>query len=98
MHRAEVTESTTKAMRTQFLLDAIVDRDEVEVVRRLSGGFSNLEYLADTGLATALNQLRQARTQIAVVTDADTELGVITLSDVLPGLMPTAIIDAASAT
>ena len=28
-------------------------RDEVEVVRRLSGGFSNLEYLADTGLATA---------------------------------------------
>ena len=31
VHRAEVTESTTKAMRTQFLLDAIVDRDEVEV-------------------------------------------------------------------
>ena len=29
------------------------NRDEVEVVRRLSGGFSNLEYLADTGLATA---------------------------------------------
>jgi 5-methylthioadenosine/S-adenosylhomocysteine deaminase len=28
-------------------------RDEVEEVRRLSGGFSNLEYLADTGLATA---------------------------------------------
>ncbi len=27
-------------------------RDEIEVVRRLSGGFSNLEYLADTGLAT----------------------------------------------
>jgi 5-methylthioadenosine/S-adenosylhomocysteine deaminase len=27
-------------------------RDEVEVVRRLSGGLSNLEYLADTGLAT----------------------------------------------
>ncbi len=26
--------------------------DEVEVVRRLSGGLSNLEYLADTGLAT----------------------------------------------
>jgi len=26
-------------------------RDEVEVVRALSGGFSNLEYLADTGLA-----------------------------------------------
>ena len=28
------------------------NRDEVEVVRALSGGFSNLEYLADTGLAT----------------------------------------------
>jgi 5-methylthioadenosine/S-adenosylhomocysteine deaminase len=27
-------------------------RDEVEVVRRLSGGYSNLEYLAETGLAT----------------------------------------------
>jgi len=27
------------------------NREEVEVVRRLSGGFSNLEYLADTGLA-----------------------------------------------
>ena len=30
-HRAEVTESTTKAMQTQFLLDALVERDEVEV-------------------------------------------------------------------
>jgi 5-methylthioadenosine/S-adenosylhomocysteine deaminase len=29
------------------------NQDEVEVVRRLSGGFSNLEYLADTGLATS---------------------------------------------
>ena len=28
------------------------NRDEVELVRQLSGGFSNLEYLADTGLAT----------------------------------------------
>jgi len=28
------------------------NRDEVEVVRRLSGGFSNLEYLAETGLAS----------------------------------------------
>ena len=27
-------------------------RDEVDLVRRLSGGHSNLEYLADTGLAT----------------------------------------------
>jgi 5-methylthioadenosine/S-adenosylhomocysteine deaminase len=31
---------------------AAENRDEVEIVRRLSGGFSNLEYLADTGLAT----------------------------------------------
>lgn len=29
-------------------------RDEVEVVRTLSGGYSNLEYLAHTGLATPL--------------------------------------------
>jgi 5-methylthioadenosine/S-adenosylhomocysteine deaminase len=28
------------------------NRDEIEVVRQLSGGLSNLEYLADTGLAT----------------------------------------------
>jgi 5-methylthioadenosine/S-adenosylhomocysteine deaminase len=28
------------------------NRDEVELVRRLSGGMTNLEYLADTGLAT----------------------------------------------
>lgn len=28
------------------------NRDEIEVVRKLSGGLSNLEYLADTGLAT----------------------------------------------
>ena len=28
------------------------NRDEIEVVRRISGGMSNLEYLADTGLAT----------------------------------------------
>jgi 5-methylthioadenosine/S-adenosylhomocysteine deaminase len=31
---------------------AAENREEVEIVRRLSGGFSNLEYLADTGLAT----------------------------------------------
>jgi 5-methylthioadenosine/S-adenosylhomocysteine deaminase len=29
------------------------NKDEVELVRRLSGGFSNLEYLAHTGLATS---------------------------------------------
>ncbi|MGC1208124.1 MAG: trigger factor [Ornithinimicrobium sp.] len=30
-HRAEVDESTRKAMKTQFLLDALVERDEVNV-------------------------------------------------------------------
>ncbi|MGB3185094.1 MAG: trigger factor [Ornithinimicrobium sp.] len=30
-HRAEVTESTRKAMKTQFLLDALVERDQVNV-------------------------------------------------------------------
>jgi 5-methylthioadenosine/S-adenosylhomocysteine deaminase len=38
--------------RTIVHTHASENRDEVEVVRRLSGGFSNLEYLADTGLAT----------------------------------------------
>lgn len=51
---------------------------------------------ADTGLAAALNYLRQARTQIAIVSDGERELGVITLSDVLPGLMPTALMDAST--
>lgn len=31
VHRAEVQESTTKAMKTQFLLDALVARDEIQV-------------------------------------------------------------------
>ena len=31
---------------------AAENRDEVEMVRRISGGMSNVEYLADTGLAT----------------------------------------------
>ena len=31
---------------------AAENRDEVEIVRRISGGRSNMEYLADTGLAT----------------------------------------------
>ena len=44
-----------------------------------------------TGLPTALTRIRQARTQLAVVTDGDKEVGVITLEDVLPGLMPSAL-------
>jgi 5-methylthioadenosine/S-adenosylhomocysteine deaminase len=39
--------------RTLVHTHASESRDEVEVVRQLSGGFSNLEYLADTGLATS---------------------------------------------
>src|SRR6186713_434738 len=38
--------------RTIVHTHASENRDEVEVVRQLSGGFSNIEYLADTGLAT----------------------------------------------
>jgi 5-methylthioadenosine/S-adenosylhomocysteine deaminase len=45
-------------------------RDEVEVVRRLSGGFSNLEYLAATGLATA----RLCAAHCVWVTDREQEL------------------------
>jgi 5-methylthioadenosine/S-adenosylhomocysteine deaminase len=46
------------------------NRDEVEVVRRLSGGFSNLEYLADTGLATD----RLCAAHCVWVTDAEQAL------------------------
>src|SRR4051794_36228182 len=38
--------------RTIVHTHASESRDEIEQIRRLSGGFSNLEYLADTGLAT----------------------------------------------
>ena len=46
------------------------NRDEVELVRRLSGGFSNLEYLADTGLATP----RLCAAHCVWVTDAEQAL------------------------
>ncbi len=46
------------------------NRDEVEVVRRLSGGFSNLEYLAETGLATD----RLCTAHCVWVTDAEQAL------------------------
>jgi 5-methylthioadenosine/S-adenosylhomocysteine deaminase len=39
--------------RTIVHTHASENREEVDVVRRLSGGFSNLEYLADTGLASS---------------------------------------------
>ena len=47
----------------------------------------------DTHLAEALKRIRQARTQLAIATRGDVELGVITLEDVLPALMPTAILE-----
>lgn len=46
------------------------NREEVEIVRRLSGGFSNLEYLADTGLATP----NLAAAHCVWVTDAEQAL------------------------
>ena len=46
------------------------NRDEVEVVRALSGGFSNLEYLAETGLATP----RLCTAHCVWVTDAEQKL------------------------
>ena len=46
------------------------NRDEVDVVRRLSGGFSNLEYLADTGLATH----RLCAAHCVWVTDSEQQL------------------------
>ncbi|MEO6214355.1 MAG: 5'-deoxyadenosine deaminase [Vicinamibacterales bacterium] len=46
------------------------NRDEVDIVRRLSGGFSNLEYLADTGLATH----RLCAAHCVWVTDREQEL------------------------
>lgn len=47
---------------------------------------------ADTGLATALATIRRERTQLAIVVDGDHELGVLTFEDVLPGLMPSAML------
>ncbi len=52
----ELLEAVAGLSRTEGALihtHASENREEIEVVRRLSGGMSNLEYLADTGLATA---------------------------------------------
>jgi 5-methylthioadenosine/S-adenosylhomocysteine deaminase len=43
----------SKSEQTIVHTHASESRDEVDVVRRLSGGRSNIEYLSDTGLATA---------------------------------------------
>lgn len=48
----EAVAALSKQDRVIVHTHASENREEVEVVRQLSGGFSNLEYLADTGLAT----------------------------------------------
>jgi len=48
----EAVASLSAADRSLVHTHASESRDEIEVVRRLSGGRSNLEYLADTGLAS----------------------------------------------
>jgi 5-methylthioadenosine/S-adenosylhomocysteine deaminase len=48
----EAVADLSKRDRVIVHTHASENRDEIEVVRRLSGGMSNLEYLADTGLAT----------------------------------------------
>jgi 5-methylthioadenosine/S-adenosylhomocysteine deaminase len=56
--------------RTIVHTHASENREEVELVRRLSGGFSNLEYLADTGLTTP----RLCAAHCVWVTDAEQAL------------------------
>jgi 5-methylthioadenosine/S-adenosylhomocysteine deaminase len=48
----EAVASLSSSQETIVHTHASESRDEVDVVRQKSGGFSNLEYLADTGLAT----------------------------------------------
>lgn len=48
----EAVAALSSSERALVHTHASESRDEVEVVRRLSGGYSNLEYLAATGLAT----------------------------------------------
>ena len=48
----EAVAALSRSEHTLIHTHASENREEVEVVRRISGGFSNLEYLADTGLAT----------------------------------------------
>ena len=48
----EAVASLSESDRVLVHTHASESRDEVDVVRRLSGGLSNLEYLAETGLAS----------------------------------------------
>ena len=71
-HRAEVTESTQKAMKTQFLLDAIVARDEVEVTQQ-----ELVEYLMTAAQQYGMNpqQFAQALEQQGQVESMVSEVG-----------------------
>ncbi|WP_232548230.1 CNNM domain-containing protein [Propioniciclava soli] len=48
---------------------------------------------AGAGLTAVLAELRRHRTQLAVVTESGAEVGVLSLSDILPGLMPSAMVE-----
>jgi 5-methylthioadenosine/S-adenosylhomocysteine deaminase len=63
---AELSASENTLVHTH----ASENQDEVEVVRRLSGGYSNLEYLANTGLASH----RLCTAHCVWVTDAEQRL------------------------
>ena len=66
----EAVAALSSEMDTIIHTHASENRDEVDVVRRLSGGFSNLEYLADTGLATH----RLCAAHCVWVTDSEQQL------------------------
>ena len=66
----EAVAALSAEMDTIIHTHASENRDEVDVVRRLSGGFSNLEYLADTGLATH----RLCAAHCVWVTDSEQQL------------------------
>jgi len=66
----EAVADLSSSQQTLVHTHASESRDEVEVVRRLSGGFSNLEYLADTRLANA----RLCVAHCVWVTDREQEL------------------------
>ena len=66
----EAVAALSAEMDTIIHTHASENRDEVAVVRQLSGGFSNLEYLADTGLATH----RLCAAHCVWVTDSEQQL------------------------
>ena len=68
------------------LLAADLSRPAVELARE------PVVLPADTLVAAAVAAIRQARTQLAIVVDGDEEIGVLTFEDVLPGLMPAAML------